>query len=220
MPTTSENRGRKFTLRALLVLVTVICAVLALWYPRARYAVTVKLPGESQSGSSLRPRANVPEFFIDAATFQQLMGKSAIVERVTNKPAAAAYLKDVPDAGPFLKSLIHVTNVDAETLRFEATGRPTERRKLRIIVDAVADSIVEHHAESRANVGVEIRALIEKAAHEMDAEIAKSRDAGGEQHERSIKLRKAVQDRLDEISTIEDAGDPAEVLDRESGLDF
>lgn len=214
----NKASGKRFTLRALLVLVTILCAVLALWYPRARYAVTVNVP--RPPGPASLPR--IPNTLgIDIFVYNKLIGMPEMIDLVkSNSPSAAAYLKNVPDESQFLRSLITVTAAGDwgdETVQFKATGRPTERRKIKIMVDAVADAFVEHHNQRKADQAHDFRYKLEKARAEIQANVATS---SGKERERSTILLKAIDDRINELETIDDAVRPAEITHRESGLAF
>ena len=72
----TKTLRKRFTLRALLVIVTITCDVLGLFYPRTKYSVTLKLP------SLLRSNPARPDYMIL---------DSAVAERITSNSAAAAY---------------------------------------------------------------------------------------------------------------------------------
>ena len=207
-----ESRTFKYSLRAILVTIAILCTVLAFLYPRTTYEVTIRLP--RPAGNSF-PASH-------AELYRQFLAHPSTIDNLAREcPSAAEYLEHAADKRSYLLDLAAIADADDETLVVSASGRPSEMRKIKCLVDATTHMFLIYHSTTRGTNKnshmLSLRSKLAQIRNDLDTKIA---DASGDKKKQFIEERDHILQRLAGIDKVYPRCDPAEVIERKDRVAF
>lgn len=159
-----SRRGRRFGLKFLMLLTAIFCIVLAQYYPRVYEAVEIEwLKTDGAVG--------------DIATYRALSTSRAVLRRVFDKSPELKELSGDDDPIDWAIRQLRVSVVDEETTQVRVLSRPSKRRKMGVLVVAVAREAIAFVAESQTGMQKEVIAALRTAREDLLDNLAGKVDA-------------------------------------------
>ena len=196
------RRGRwQFSLATLFVLTTVVCLVLSQFYPRIYAAADVQV--------RTMPKALAPTY----------MALAASDTMVSNVLARHPELADTAGASTdsWIRTRLEVNHLEKNTIEIRMSGRPRERKRLKQLVDAIAEEYVAFLVDMERSTENEELALLQSKRDELQDTSSQPDGEGA----RRAELLKVLNRRIEEIEQRQKKDPlPAKVLRHRSGLEW
>ncbi len=213
------RRRWQFSLATLFILMTIVCLILSRFYPRIYASVEVQLPAMTAQ--------TVP-------TYMQVVRTKHILSGVANRRLELANTSDMATLS-WLQSHLEVRHVGKDVLEIRMSGRPSERKRLQAIVDAIAEEYVDFMTELTHVTSDEAIATLQETYDKLETEEAQanslpqevteeptgSSKRGDAESVRRQQMMQKIASEIEELQQGQKKLPPApQVIGRRSGLDW
>lgn len=184
----------RFSLAALLGLVTILCLVLSRYYPRVYTSVTVDVAAQTR---------------VEAMSVGQLALSEVVLGRVAASNREVVHPLET-DVSGWIRQRVRCEVTDDSLVRLVATGAPKDRRSLQLLVEGIASELLKFLDESSKDTTAEVAQLMREARGKIEDDVVES--------ESQRRLLIALEAKLQEVEAQRSAQPEAHVVDRKSGF--
>lgn len=152
MKSLSRFLPRRFSIKLLMVVVAIACAVLAQFYPHTYSSVLIQCGAVNHN---------------EALTYCRIARSNKVLAAVVAKTPAVSELAS-GEPVDWLSENVDATPTDDNLIQLKIIGSPRNRRQLQLIMDALAAEFVTLLQQSAQSVADETLSLLSEAKDQLD----------------------------------------------------